>query len=202
MRTAFERGEGELELLGGDDRAGNCGLAVFAVAFADLRHQADGIGNQRLVAGTNEAHHVEQRRDRAHRVGAAREAEEEDLVASLVMIHQEDIDVADVVAQAVAECEAGEARPPARESCQRTGRFHRAEAGVVVRHLQLRVVVQHLVQLDHVRAIAVELVRRAVAADDDVLGHRLARIASRQRRMLFTASAKARRFERRSVLRP
>jgi hypothetical protein len=114
---------------------------------------------------------MEQRCHRADGIGAAAEPEQVDVISWLIRAHEEDIRVAHVVFEAIADGHTqnlgnlpGEGRECAR-------RFHSPESGVVVRNLSAGIPDQHRIQLDDVGSILRELGRGSVAADDDVLRH-------------------------------
>ena len=114
---------------------------------------------------------MQERRDRACRVCPSTEPEQEDIVAILEIVHQKYVGVADIGFESVTKCLAEQASDRACASRERAGRLHRAEAGMIIGNLPIGIVRQCEEQLDDVRAIWREFIRRSVAAENHVLWH-------------------------------
>src|SRR5262249_54993522 len=73
---------------------------------------------------------------------------------------------------------------------KRADGLHRPEAGVVVGSLHAGIVDQALVELHHVGVVRRELVRRAVAAQYNISGHRYLGYRNRYRRPVIALGAR------------
>src|SRR5262249_29464628 len=113
-------------------------ISTLAVDVVDRHQHADGIRHQRLVALGNEAIHVQERRDRACRVCASAEPEQEYAVSILEIVHQEYVRIADIGFEPVTKRLAEKARERARASRERAGRLHGAEARMIIGDLSSR----------------------------------------------------------------
>src|SRR6185437_16388523 len=91
-----------------------------------------GIGKVALVAAPEKTVAVEETSDGSGGVGSAREAEEIDLVAFVIDLHEVAVGVEDVVFEAGTEGEALDDGPLALEPITGAGVAHGSDAGVIV----------------------------------------------------------------------
>src|SRR5215472_14121429 len=137
------------------------------------RHlHTDGIRHERFVSFSDQAVHVKERGNCAHRVRASTKAEQKEPIAFLNIIHQEDVRVANIRFEAVTDCQPGQFGELAAEGSERARSLHRAQAGMIKRHLSRRIVNERVKKLDDVGPVPRELVRGSITADDDILRHR------------------------------
>lgn len=126
---------------------------------------------------------MEKRGHGANRIGATAEAKHEKSIVRLELLHQKGVGVAHIAFEAVAESEAEKLGHFSGDARQRAGGLHRAESGMIECDLPARIVVQHTKQLQNVGVIRRELIRRPIAANDDILCHRV--LPSRRGRLFF-----------------
>ena len=137
-----------------------------------LRVHPQDVWDQLFVPRLQQSEHMEQAAHRSRCIGAAAEAEDENIVAFLVGVHQVAIRVPDDVQQPLADGQAQHLRPPFRQAPVHVRRSQRAHARMVVSNL-LVANLQRVVQLHDVGVGLglVKVVARPVAADHDVLWH-------------------------------
>src|SRR5215467_1835223 len=133
---------------------------------------ADGIRHKRFVSFSDQPVHVEERGNGACRVCASTKAEQKQPIAFLNIIHKEDVRVANIRFEPITDCLPGQFGELAAEGGERARSLHRAQAGVIKRHLSGRVVNKRVKEFDDVCPVPRELVRGSITADNDILRHR------------------------------
>lgn len=106
----------------------------------------------------------------SHRIGAAAEAEQEDLVAIFELLGNKPISAKDIVIEAIAGGEAKHSLGILLQPHPGVMASNRANSRIVVDVLML-VLLSDTEQLEDVGEIALDLLAGAVAADNDVLAH-------------------------------
>src|SRR6202035_3029719 len=129
------------------------------------------VRDEALIARAEQAEHVQNAGDRACGEGSAAEAEEVDVVAFLVDIHQVAIGVGYVLQNACSDGETGDDGDSGSQPVGGGGRAFGAYSGMVVPDLPFAVDDEGSIELDDVRVVVAVLVSGAVAADDDILRH-------------------------------
>ena len=120
---------------------------------------------------------MDQPRQHAHGIGAAGKAEQVDLIAILVVGHQEGVGREHIVIEPIAGGEPQNGVEILPQPVPRIRPFQRADAGIVkhkLPRLRLLRLAQAAIELQHVRDVFGDLVAGAVAKDDDVSHERLA----------------------------
>jgi hypothetical protein len=129
------------------------------------------VGDEAVVAGAEEAEHLEHACDRSRGVGSPAEAEEVDVVALLVDVHQVAVGIGDVGQKAGTKGQASDDGDGRGELVGGVWRTLGAYAWMVVADLSLSVDEKSLVELDDVGVVVAVGVAGSVTADDDVLRH-------------------------------
>ena len=114
---------------------------------------------------------VDQPGQHAHRIGAAREAEQIDAVALLPVVDQEFVGREHVVVEPVAGGEPQHEADIGADPVPRARLRQRADAGIVIHDLarvSLRRLAQAAIELQHIGDVLADLVAGAVAQHDDV----------------------------------
>ena len=114
--------------------------------------------------------------DGAGGIGSAAEAKDIDAIAIFVSVHQVTVGIANIGQKAGSESHALDARPVFFDVGAGRGRAHGADPGMIIPSL-LPIDDEGAVQLDNIRVRIriVEAVPCAIAAEDNVLAHRLLR---------------------------
>ena len=116
---------------------------------------------------------MEKRGGGADGIRPAAESKHVERVVRLELLHEKGVGVADVAFEAVTEREAEKLGQVSGDAGQRADGLHRSDAGMIESDLPARIVVQHAKQLQNVGVIGRELICRPIAANDDVLCHRV-----------------------------
>src|SRR5262249_3249606 len=125
-----------------------------------------------FVADPEQAVQLQQRRDGACRVGAAAEAKQVQLVAWLVVRHDERVGVANVAGDPIAECQSGDTGRQPAEPGQRSFGRHGAKTGTVVDELAVWILDRDCSQTNDVGVVAGnDLIGGAITADDEISSH-------------------------------
>jgi len=130
------------------------------------------IGDETIITGAEKAEHPQDAGNGTCCIGSSAKAEEVDVVALFVDVHQVTVGVGDVTQKARSEGQArndGECRS---QLVGRVGRAFGANARMIVANLSLLVDEEGLVELDDVGVVVAVGIVGAITADDDVLRHK------------------------------
>ena len=130
----------------------------------------DRIGNQGFVTLGQQADDVEHPTQRSCCVCPPTEPKDVQPVAGCEFSHEKLVRVSNVVGNPIPKGETEDTGPPLLDLRERGARPHRPDTGVVIGDLR-RVADQRLIELYDVRVLRSKLIARAIAADNDVLGH-------------------------------
>src|SRR5215469_8110263 len=86
---------------------------------------ADGIRHKRFVSFSDQAVHVKERGNGAHRVCASTKAEQKEPITVLKIVHKEDVRVANIRFEPVTDCQPRQLGELAAEGGERTRSLHR-----------------------------------------------------------------------------
>jgi hypothetical protein len=115
---------------------------------------------------------VDQPREHAHRMGAAAEAEQIDVVAVFVIVDDKFVSREHTVIETPAGGEPEDGDEILLQLAPGVGTGQRADAGIVkhgLERLGFSRFPQASIKLEHIRDVLADLVARAVATDDDIL---------------------------------
>src|SRR5947209_18986707 len=102
---------------------------------------ADRIRHKRFVSFSDQAVHVKERGNGACRVRASAEAEQEEPIAFLKIVHKEDVRVSNIRFESVTDGQPGQFGELAAQRGDRARCLHCAQAGLIKLHLSVRSVI-------------------------------------------------------------
>jgi hypothetical protein len=116
---------------------------------------------------------MEKRGDRANGISTTAEAKHVESIVRLELLHEKGIGIAHIAFEAIAESQTEKLGHLSGDASQRADGLHRAEPGMIEGDLPSWIVAQHTKQLQNVGVVRRELIRGPIAANDDVLCHRV-----------------------------